>query len=331
MNKLKILTIFIVAALLFGCVQMSAEDIAKKMQEKWKEIKDYSGVQSISVTMFGKKTSAEYDFVFKKPNKFWMLDKTHKMLTVSNGKKIWSYDEKNKTVIVMNITSNFQAFSINYSGIIRDILNKYDVKLLGDGNVAGRECYVISLKPKKGEINETIKMWIDKKFWMPLKTEISMKGMNIVTEYKKLKINTGVSDDLFEFKPPEGVKVITKETKFKMFKSVEDAQKSVRFKILTPKYTAGCKLSMVSVFDNVVDLSYMSGKKYVSIEEMLNKSIPEMTKGAKVEEIKIGNNTAKYFELYGIKVIIFKKGDLTIRVSGNLEKDELIKIAESIQ
>ncbi len=329
--KTVLIAIFLTAIFL-GCVQMSAEDIAKKMQEKWKEVEDYSGVQSVTVTMNGKTSSAEYKFVFKKPNKIWMLDKTHDLLMVSNGKKLWSYDEKNKTVVVMNV-SNFQAFSMNYSEIIKDILDKFDVKLLGEEKVAGRNCYVISLKPKSGLINETIKMWVDKTFWMPLKTELSMKGMKVVTEYKNLSINTGVSDDLFEFKPPEGVKVVTKENKFRFFKSVEEAQKFVRFRILTPKYTAVCKLRMISVINNVVDLSYINGSKYLSIEEMQNKSLSEMTKNirVKVEEIKVGNSTAEYFEIYGMKVIIFKKGEIAIRISGNLSKDELIKVAESLQ
>ena len=261
----------------------------------------------------------------------WVYDKTNDILTVSNGSTLWIYDNKSNTVTVMRITSSIASTEmstemIDYGAIVKDILKRFEVKLLGSEKVAGKDCYVLLLKPKNETVYSTIKMWVEKEYWMPLKTEMS-DGINVTTEYLNIEINTGVSDDVFEFKPPEGAKIIRKEFSFKSFSSVEEAQKHAPFKILTPNYTAGCELKSVSIINNVtVSLSYSDDKgTYISVEETLNQSLPKTG-----EDVKIGDAEGKYTEMFGIGSVAFKKGDLLIRVSGKIDKEELIKIAESI-
>jgi len=74
-------------------------------------------------------------------------------LTVSNGKKIWTYDERANVVHVENATGKALDFI--------EALKLYDVKhQLGSEEIAGRDCYVIELKSKSGL--GTGKRWIDK-------------------------------------------------------------------------------------------------------------------------------------------------------------------------
>ncbi len=53
-------TALLLAALLVGCTQMSAEEIAKKMEEKYGQLKDFKGVQRIVMEMDGVKHTQEY-------------------------------------------------------------------------------------------------------------------------------------------------------------------------------------------------------------------------------------------------------------------------------
>jgi len=333
MQRLKLLLIVTLATVfLLGCTQMSAEEIAKKMQEKYDSIKDYKGIQRTVIEMNGKTQIIEYEFVFKKPNKFWMLDKRNDILIVFNGNKMWTYDKKNNTVIVMNVNTP-PSQSPDYGKLVRDILERFNVELVGTEKISGKDCYILELKPKSKDIvYESIRMWVDKEYWFPIKTQLSMKGMSIITEYTNIEFNTGISDKLFEFKPPKDAKVIVKEFEFKVFKDIEEAQKHVQFKILTPKYTAGCELKSISVINKSVLLNYMnnSAGKYMIVKEELSKDINLNLPGAKVENIRIGNTEGKYMELASIKTIVFKKEDVLIRISGNIDKDELIKVAESI-
>ena len=326
MNRSLILVV-LVAALLLGCTQMSVDEIAKKMQEKWDSVTDCRGVERATITINGQQKTTEYEFIFKKPNKFWMHDRTNGILMVSNGSTLWTYDNKSNTVTVMEKISSHTSSTgtIDYGAIVKDMLERYDVKLLGSEEVAGKDCYVLLLKPKNETINLSIKMWVEKDYWMPLKMEMS-DGIKVTTEYLNIEINTGVSDDVFEFKPPEGAKIIKKEPVFKRFSSVEEAQKHAPFKILTPSYTAGCELKSVSIISNVLVLTYSdnSGTEIV-ITESLNQSLPE-----EGEDVTVGDTEGKYTEMFGIGSVAFKKGDLLITVSGKIEKEELIKIAESI-
>jgi len=73
-QRLKLfLIVTLTTVLLLGCTQMSAEEIAKKMQRKYDSINDYKGIQRIITEMDGKIDVFENEFVFKKPNKIWIL------------------------------------------------------------------------------------------------------------------------------------------------------------------------------------------------------------------------------------------------------------------
>jgi outer membrane lipoprotein-sorting protein len=48
-GKLALVLLALLAVLLAGCTQMSAEDIAKKVEEKYNSIKDFKG--TLRVTM----------------------------------------------------------------------------------------------------------------------------------------------------------------------------------------------------------------------------------------------------------------------------------------
>ena len=71
------LSVLLFAVLLTGCTQMSAEEIAKKMEEKYNAVKDFKGTLRMSIEGEGVKQVMEYEYVFKKPNKVRMYDKNN--------------------------------------------------------------------------------------------------------------------------------------------------------------------------------------------------------------------------------------------------------------
>lgn len=170
------------------------------------------------------------------------------MTLVSNGSVMWSYDKINNKVMVLESNfSNREPIKLDYTEIIKNLLERYDVQLLGEEKVSGRDCYVLNLKPKGDESNVT-KMWVDKEFWFPVKMEYKFGEFSMFIEYKNLSFNTGIDDTFFEFKPPEGAEVEKMQiTLPKYYDSVEEAQKHVNFTILVPSYAAGYELR-VSAF-----------------------------------------------------------------------------------
>ncbi len=322
----KVLLVLFALTLFVGCAQMSAEEIAKKIEEKYDSVKDFRGNLRFTATSESGNFTIEYEFVFKKPNKVWMRSEKLGILIVSNGEKTWVYNEKENEVVVMGAKS-YGAVDPDYGSVIKDMLKRYDVKLLGTGKVSGRDCYVISLKPKTGE-GMKVKIWVDKEFWYPLRIESYFGGVKSVAEYSNVSFNTGVSDEFFNFTPPEGAKVKTEEELgIRKFKSVEEAQKFVNFKVLKPSYTAGYELKEVTVVSNSVSMVYVRGSEVMTIIENVGGKLPEFQNA---EKVKIGESSGIYAEFYGNKVLSFKKGDVIVTITGRLDKSELLKIAESM-
>ncbi len=74
----------LLATLLLGCMQLTAEEIVKKMQKKYESIKDEKGTMIIKALSKEK----QIKFAIKIPDKYrWEDENT---LTVSNGKIIGS-------------------------------------------------------------------------------------------------------------------------------------------------------------------------------------------------------------------------------------------------
>jgi outer membrane lipoprotein-sorting protein len=326
-GKLILVLLALLAVLLAGCTQMSAEEIAKKVEEKYNAIEDFKGI--LRFTAEGKigKQVMEYEYVFKKPNKVRMYNKEMGTLVVSNGEKMWIYDEKKNEVFVMDVGQYNQA-NPDYGELVKDMLKRYDVKLLGSEKVSGRDCYVIQLIPKDNKEAEA-KMWVDKECWYPLKIEYSVGGMKSTMEYLNVEFNTGVSDDEFQFTPPEGAKIKTEEDLgIKKFDSVEEAQKHMDFRILKPAYTAGYELKEVSLMSNSVSLMYAKKDKMLMITEAKGEELPKMQNA---EKVKVGDCEGLYAEIYGSSMLVFKKGDVVVTITGIVDKEELIKIAESME
>jgi len=327
-------TALLLASLLVGCTQMSAEEIAKKMEEKYDKIVDFKGVQRIVMEMDGVKHTQEYEFVFKKPNKMKMYNREMGMLMVSNGKTMWSYNEKKNEVFVMELKQ--PKVNPDYGEFVKDLLKHFNVELLGSEKVLDRDCYVLRLTPKenKSELALEYVMWVDKEYWCPLKTEINGTHMKMITEYVKIEFNTGVSDEEFNFTPPKGAKVITEEKLkeklgIKEFSSVKEAQKAANFDILEPSYTAGYELTSIVVMNNSVMLNYAKGQDLMLISEVVPKY--EIREVPNAEKVKIGDAEGEYVEFYGSGMLKFKKGDIVVTISGKLDKEEMVRVAESME
>lgn len=144
-------------------------------------------------------------YIYKKSSKIYT--ENDNMIIVSNGSVMWSYDKVNNKVMVLESNfSNREPIKLDYTEIIKDLLERYDVQLLGGGESFGEGL----LRPEseaKGDEGNITKMWVDKEFWLPIKMEYKFGEFSMFIEYRNLSINTGIDDSFFEFKPPEGAEV----------------------------------------------------------------------------------------------------------------------------
>ncbi len=312
---------------LMGCAQMSAEEIVKKVEEKYDAIRDMKGIVVITTNFQGKKKVEVTKFAMKKPDKYWSDSENYTM--VSNGTVMWFYDKNRNEVIKINLPKEKPKF--DYGELIKDLMKNTNIKLLGSEKISGRDCYVVKVIPKNKTFYVEQKLWIDKEYWYPLRIEINYGEFNSTIEYKDVKFNTGIPDSFFEFKLPKGAKVVEQEIAPPKMLTLEEAQKQVNFTIIVPKYTAGFKFDYAYVFKfgskEMISLYYAKDDQRLVITESkgyLKMPLPNATK------IDINGTTFEVAQVFGKNILRIRKGNFEVSISAKLPKEELIKIGKSI-
>jgi len=278
------------AVLLVCCISCCTSDISGEAKKKYAEIEDMSGEAILSS---GGVNITVY-FAFKKPASFVVA--SGDFLIASNGSAEWVYYGKNNSYI----TKLPEKPVFDYGDLL-------------DGSAREEGGYYV-VSGEKGEV------WLDKNF-LPVKIK---KGETII-KFTRLDVNTGISDDEFSFTPPKGAEKAKNENLL----SVEEAEKEVNFSILVPSYTSNYTFAGALVFrfggDEVVNMYYKNGNKVLVIAESPT-SIP-LSGG---ESITIGNTSAQIAEFGGSTMLKLRVNNIDITISGNLTRDEIVRIAESL-
>ena len=217
-SKLLLMLLLISSAMFVaGCIdkELSAEQIAEKMQQKYDSIEDYSYTMYITMELGDQKMIMESDMMHKKPNKFKIFQKqpaeTAGSVTVSDGETMWTYNSQQNTVVIIELSEIPEQNEMDYLQLIEMMLNETS-SLAGVENIDGRTAYAIDVAPKDesdlGMFGD-VKVWVDKETWIPLKIDMKDADGNLIysAEYRNFQINTGISDDEFQFEMPEGAEV----------------------------------------------------------------------------------------------------------------------------
>ncbi len=337
------LLILLIIALLAGCVEMSADQIASEMQKKYENVKDYKGTLVLSMSFDGESRESEMDFMYRLPDRSWMkITKGDGAgdIVVSNGTTMWSYNSTASEVTIMELPKieMDNPSQADYGKIIKDMLKRSDIKMPGSEKIGDRDTFILEMTPKN-LTNATFfinqKLWIDKETWMPLRIETYDKDgkLMMTMEYRNVEFNTGIPDSEFEFKIPQGAKVITREITLPKEMTLDEAREAVNFTVITPEYLPeGYLLDKVLVFKfgeiQSLSISYKKGDEILSIREA-NQSRYE-PKG-KFESVKLNGIEARYVDTNFSKSLSWTWKGTEITISGTISKEELIKVAEFIK
>ncbi|MDR7667330.1 outer membrane lipoprotein-sorting protein [Methanosarcina sp. Z-7115] len=349
--------IFIVVALFSsGCTEknLNAEQIASQMMDKENNTRDYSYTMHMNSYFGGENKETESKTMFKKPNMIKSIvtepGKENQTIIVSDGKTLWSYTPDTNTVTKIKISKASELTKNDYTNIIDNFLNDTNVTVLGVENVDGRKTYLLETTPKENdgdyELIYKTKIWVDQETWMPLRYETYNGDGNLTMklEIRDLKVNTGIPDSEFKFEVPTGAKIVDLgEIKPPEELSLEEARKKASFKILTPKYLPeGYEFNNSMIYNNsiyssesqiseTVELTYTKDKAIIDLAETVSKNqSSDAAVMDKSEDIKINGIEGKYVSMGKMKLLTWKLGDVNLSLCASLEKDEMLKIAESI-
>lgn len=355
---LLVLTFITVTLFASGCTEknLSAEEIAIQMMDKENSTQDYSYTMYMTSYLGGNLVEHESNITFKKPNMFKEVitepGKENKTVSVSDGEIIWSYTPDTNTVTKIKLPDSkaSEPTKSDYVNIINELLNDTNVTLQGVESVDGRNAYLLETTPKESdgdyELIHKTKIWVDQETWMPLKYETYNGNGNITMklEIRDLKVNTGIPDSEFKFEIPKGAKIVDMgEIKLPEGLSLEEAREKASFEILIPEYLPeGYEFNNSVIYDNsifssenqtseIVEITYTKDKAIIDLTETVfnnqSSNVAVMNDG---EDIKINEIDGKYISMGKTKLLTWKLGDVNLSLCASLEKDEMLKIAESI-
>ena len=341
-----VLLAVIVISLISGCTaNMSAEQIAQKMKEKQDSIKDYSATMVVSPSFGGKDNMVKAKIMNKMPDKsrieYLEPAEMAGQVMVNDGKTIWNFDPGKNEVTRMEIPE-FTPSEQDYTQFIKEILNQTDISYQGTEKFEERSVYNIKASPRDRSMlmGMHYNMLVDSENWMPLKIEMFDKNDKLLTsiEYRDIKFNTGIPDSEFEFKIPEGAKVVTRELPAPPKQmTLEEARAEVNFTVLVPSYLPeGFTFNSSTVFKydklETVSLQYKKDSQILSLSESRkDESSPSPDMGES-ETVDINGVEGRMIQGFGDnKMLIWNNGELELILSSPLSKEEMIKVAGSIK
>lgn len=347
-----VLLAVIIIALISGCTaNMSAEQIAEQMKAKQDSIKDYSATMVVTSSFGGKDETAKAKIMNKMPDKSRIENlepaEMAGQVMVNDGNTIWTYDPKKNEVTKMDMPKRDvpeinRTSDQDYTKSIKEILNQADISYQGTEKLDERSVYFIKVSPKNGStwMGMRFSMWVDSETWMPLKMETFDKNDKLLTsiEYRDIKFNTGIPDSEFEFKVPEGAKVITREPPVPPKKmTLEEVRKEVNFTVLSPSYLPeGYTFDSATVFKydtkEIVSLAYQKGSENLMISEKQRDDTNPPPDFGEVEKVSINGADGKLISGFSeSKMLTWNSGKLELMLSGMFSKEEMIKVAGSMK
>jgi outer membrane lipoprotein carrier protein len=188
-------------------------DIAQKLQSSYENAKDLKAdfIQEAMIKSIKKTEREEGKVFFKNPkNMLWEYTKPKGKKLVINSQTAWLYLTNEKVAYRQKSESIFQSKTLIQffagSGKLKDdfIIKYAEPKALDkEGN------YLLALIPKEKTVAcNLVKLTIDKNNFYILQVSFDdVMGNSTTLKFSNISINTGLSQKMFQFKPPAGVQV----------------------------------------------------------------------------------------------------------------------------
>jgi chaperone LolA len=192
-------------AKVFAQDDITAQEIIQNVQNEYKDISDAKASFTQSIK-FGKgKTQSSSGTLYIKKEKKYRIE-TSSQTIVTDGSTSWSYNPSKKQVIIDYYKETGNSFSPN-KYLFQYPENFYS-DLAGTEKIAGKDVYVLTLKPRESGYVKSAKLWVGKDDWIIKKIYIVTDESTSTYTVKNVQTNLGLSSSKFTFTPPEGTEVI---------------------------------------------------------------------------------------------------------------------------
>lgn len=215
---MKAITVIILMLVLsYPCYSINTEEIMNNMSDtvnnKVETFKaDIEQVVFISEMEGG--TKLKGSITLKKQNKIFIdYNDPVKQSVISDGKSVWLYFPEQKQVIAQNIEvmKNKDNILFTLNKFVEFIKNKYDSKYIKEEKIEDKDYYMLECSPKsQSEEFVKINVWVSKEKWIPMIIDGYVNEVSKATiTFKNEIINEEVKDEIFDFKVPDDVDVVS--------------------------------------------------------------------------------------------------------------------------
>jgi outer membrane lipoprotein carrier protein len=187
--------------------------VIARMQSRYDTIKDFQAhfTQNYSRAVVGRVTVSSGEVYFKKPGRMrWDYTQPEPRMFLSTGQFLWLYEPSEKQAFKQDLkTSQLPAALAFLMGKGR-ITDEFDVTASADTRYGRAEDYRLALHPKQPQSTYKSILFVVDGREFTVRESVLVDQQNNVNHFvfTDLKINAKLSDALFRWSPPAGVRVI---------------------------------------------------------------------------------------------------------------------------
>ncbi|MBI3582551.1 MAG: outer membrane lipoprotein chaperone LolA [Nitrospinae bacterium] len=217
-TKLHLAPIICIIILLFADTShsLTLDEVINRVQERYEKTRNFQAdftQTSILKTVKQKQISKGKVFIRKPGMMRWEYKEPEAQFIISDSKTIWFYVPSDKQVMISNVASDSDSHSPNTflagSGKLRDTFN---IEFENEGEMSQSQ-YLLRLIPKKSQPNMT-KLVIgvnSENFRIEMSSIYDIYGNQTIVSFSNIEINKELSEGIFHFEVPQGVRVVTQQ------------------------------------------------------------------------------------------------------------------------
>ncbi|MFP8954048.1 DUF4367 domain-containing protein [Natrialbaceae archaeon A-arb3/5] len=260
-------------------------------------------------------------------------------VVVADGTTTWLYDEDNNEVVQADLGLDQAEQEALNEGFVEAFTDDMDASVEGTETVADRDAYVLELTADgEDALYESATIWVDQETDYPLKQESTTSigdELTMTVTFEDVTFDEEIDDEIFAFEPPEDAEVLSfDDMTFEQYDTVEEAEEVAPLELPEPEVPDEYALENVMVSENL--MGWSAAQQYTDESgAFLSVSVAEESQEPVFEPdtdpVELDGVDATIREVTETNTQIEWDDDgLTYIVSGELDEDELIAVAESI-
>jgi outer membrane lipoprotein carrier protein len=189
------------------------DDVALNLQHAYEKTDDFKAdfVQKTIVKSIKKTDVEEGSVFFKKPkNMLWKYTKPKEKKLIINSREAWLYLPQEKIAYTQKSEYIFQSkVLIKFLSGLGKLKDDFSIKYAQPEPLDKNGNYLLLLIPlEKSSAYNSLKITVDKNSFYILQVSFDdFMGNSTILRFSNIFMNTGLSQKMFQFKPPAGIEV----------------------------------------------------------------------------------------------------------------------------